>query len=298
MDFVHALLYYSIILLLHSSNVSCQEEFIPVELTIAPYSEKGGKSYVTTGEEIRAAASILDSKYMTNETTYVWSTKDGPIIAPNIHFNSIHYVFNHSSDNNFLKVEVKDGSNKAKGWDQFDFDVKSPVTVFDPKGALFIEHGEMLKVNLTYAGSPSFTYCYTFCTESEFCYCIIYHTTQDNEINIARYLHNVGEYTLLFIIYNDLNKEEKHYTIKVTGAIRPGIVPYAPIVCSILAVCILMSGVALHLKFRQTSFTETANFDFTHNDDNEWNQELSFIQRVRYMLHGRDVPNERSRLVS
>lgn len=285
-------------LLLTTSQIYCQDDDIPVELTIAPYIEKYGKSYVTTGEQVRAAASILDSTYMTNETTYEWSTKDGLITAPGSRRNWIRHIFNQSSDNNFIKVVVNDATKKAQGSDQFNFDVRTPVKVFDPIGKLFIEHGELLNVTLTYSGSPPFMYCYTFCPQDDVCYCIFYHQTQNNHVSITHYLHQVGEYTLQFIISNDLNTEDKHYTIKVTEAIRPKTIPYAPIVCTILAVCILMSGVALHLKFRQTTFTETANFDFTNNDEDEWNQELSFIQRARYLLHGREAPNERSRLIT
>lgn len=285
------------------SQVNCQAivPVLPVALSVSPSISHFQKNYVASGVQINGVATITDPNYKSSNLTYEWSNKDGSIESNQHHPNQIQYVFKEPSDNNFIMVHVRDASNGAENSAQFNFSVKAPVKVMDPAGKLFLEHGELLNVNLTYTGSPPFIYCYKFCsiTDTVCNDCIPFFTTQDSYVQIVHYLHNVGEYTLLFSIGNIMNQEVKRYTIKITGAMRLKTIPYAPIVSTILAVCILMTGVALHLRFRyRTTFTETADFDFINNDEDEWHQELSFIQRVRYLLcnGNSERPNERTRL--
>lgn len=288
------------ILSLVASLCNCQIA-IPVELSITPHISHFGTNYVATGAKLTGSASITDPAFQNDSLRYIWSTKDGIISGVDQHSHEIQHVFEHPDESNFIKVQVMDEGNQAEGADQFNFDVKTPVTVMDPIGKLFLEHGELLSVNLTYSGSPPFIYCYKFCSTADLICndCIPFYTTQQHYIEIVHYLHNVGEYTLLFTIGNIMNQEVKRYTIKISSAIRLKTIPYAPIVSTILAVCILMTGIALHLRFRQTTFTETADFDFINNDDDDWNQELSFIQRVRYLLCNgtSNRPTERTRLI-
>lgn len=267
------------------------QETIPVSLTVVPHVDKLLSVLVPTGVDIKANAAISDSKFLTNMTTYRWSTKDGPIKADPSSRN-ISIKFNKPDETNFIKVDVShikpNTTINDTGSAQFDFTLKAPLVVSDPVGKLFLEHGELLNINLSFTGSKPFSYCYKFCADDSILpcdLCLIRHDTYDDYLPINQYLHQVGNYTLMLDINNDYNREIKHYTIRIIDSPRNRTLPFAPIVSSILAVLILLTGVGLHLHFRKTAITETANFDFIGDqDDDEWEQEQSFLQRVRFLL--------------
>lgn len=267
---------------------------ISISLALSPYVSHLGTYYVPTNQPINATA-ILNNNSGLNVTrlAYKWSTKDGPISsATPLNASSILLTFKKPDENNFVKAEVKDLDTNATGTSQFDVIVKSPLVVADPTGKLFLERGELLDIKLRFTGSPPFTYCYKICTPYDILpcgLCLISYDTDSNVIPIVHYLHSVGNYTLLFQIGNIMNQDEKRYAIKINDTVRTSNLPIAPIVSTILAVLILISGVALHLKFRDTSYaTETANFDFFNDNEEEWEQEFSFIQRVKYLFCGEE----------
>lgn len=277
---------------------------IPLTLSISPYKSHYGTIYVASGVKINATVTIRDLTTTSNnsDVKIQWSTKDG-VISTSLNSTSIEHTFQDESDNNFIRVEVIRGNETGSA--QVDFSVREPVNVSDPIGKLFIEHGEMLDVKLSFKGSAPFNYCYKFCIDGNIIPCDLcfpYFETYKNELSISHYLHSVGQYTLMFDIYNIMNRETKHYTIKINDTVRDQSLPFVPIVCSILAVFILITGVSLHLHFRKTAYTETANFDFIRQtqEDDDWEEELSFIQRVRYLFCGDtqdDEYNESRRLL-
>lgn len=277
---------------------------IPLILTISPYKTHFGTIYVPSNVKIKATVTIRDLITVSNKSDeeVQWSTKDG-VIPTSLNSTSIEHTFQDTSDNNFIRVEAKRGNETGSA--QVDFSVRAPVNVSDPIGKLFIEHGEMLDVKLSFRGSAPFNYCYKFCIDGNIIpcdFCFPYSETYENELNISHYLHSVGQYTLMFDISNIISRETKHYTIKINDTVRDQSLPFVPIVCSILAVFILITGAGLHLHFRKTVYTETANFDFVRQtqEDDDWEEELSFIQRVRYLFCGdfqEDDYNENSRLL-
>jgi len=226
-----------------------------------------------------------DQKY-DNASHYDWFTKDGPLKEKS---KQLHFMFPNSNIDDYLEVHVSNNYTNSTGQAKLDFTLKEPVTVADPVGKLFLERGELLNITVHYSGSPPFHYCYKICSPRDFIPCDVcfpYFQTADSALHIEHYLRYVGNYTLMFDINNIMREDTKHYTIKINDILRESNLPIAPIVSSILAVCILITGVALHMKFRHTSYeTETADFDFVRVDDEEeWEQEYSFIQRVRYLL--------------
>lgn len=263
---------------------------IEVKIFLEPYVSVLHTTYVATNTQINISAIVKDSAFNQSLLNYTWSTKEGTI-KTEPHDKEIKHVFTKSDEENFVNVVVFDPETNATGSANYSVIVKSPVVVLDPIGKTFLESGELLDIKLRYNGSPPFTYCYKFCSEYDFLPCDLcfpFHTTTSTEIPIVQYLHNKGNYTLLFKISNLMNVLEKNYAIKINDTVRKSNMPIAPIVSTMLAVIILMSGVALHLKFRDTSYTtETANFDFFgDHEDEDWEQEFSFIQRVKYLFCG------------
>lgn len=260
-----------------------------IHLKISPYQEHHGIIYVLTGVKLNATVDISDLIPQNNSNlTILWSTKDGNITA-GLNSTSIEYIFKEPSDSNFIRVDVTRGNDTISA--QIDLSVKAAVNVSEPIGKLFLEHGELLDVKFKIAGSKPFKYCYKFCQDGSILpcdFCFSYYETYENEIPISHYLHLVGNYTLMFYISNIVSEQTKHFTVKINDTVRPAMMPIAPLVSSVMAVCILLSGLVLHLHLRKKAYTETANFDFIRQpqEEEDWEEELSFIQRVRYLFCG------------
>lgn len=286
---------------------------IPVNIRLEPAHYLHGKTYIATGEPFNATAEILDDKFKNLTIKYQWSTK-GTIITTGINSSRIEYKFDKADPDTHLKVIVfhKD-EQEYSGLSEKSIIVKDPIKIAEPVDKLFIEHGEMLNITLKFSGTGPFKYCYKLCLyPCNECYPIW--NLNDNQYNILRYLHSVGNYTLRFAVDNIVSQQNKSYSVRVIDTPRESTIPYMPIVCSISAVLILLIGFALHLKFKSISvYTETADFDFTRTTYNEsteeediWDEEQSFLQRVKYLLLKSERRNssmvesnfsERSRLI-
>lgn len=267
---------------------------IKVDVHVSPARYLHGKIYVPTGANLTAKAEISDDRFKNATIDYQWSVKNKTITTLK-NASEITYKFDEADENNFLEVLVFHHPNDT-GVSNKSLVVRDPVAVADPIGKLFLEHGELLNITLELKGTGPFYYCNSFCFsrhdkdhEMECEDCSPHVPTKSSEVKIIHYLHLVGNWTLSFVVDNIASQVTKSYSIKITENIRPKSVPFVPIVSSILAVIILLSGVALHLKFKQSFATETADFDFIRDDYNDpdetfWDEELSFAQRIRYIL--------------
>lgn len=271
------------------TNDTIRVEVIDVSINIVPYVSYFGSIYVAANTKLNISA-VISKSYNESLLVFTWSTKSGKIETPP-HAKDITYKFTIPNEDNFIQVTVLDPTTNATGSARFDVAVRSPVEVLDPAGKLFLERGELLDISLRFIGSAPFKYCYKFCAPNDILpcnFCFPSSETTKTAIPIIHYLHKVGNYTLMFQISNILNHDERHYAIKINDTVRKNNLPIAPIVSTILAVIILTSGVALHLKFRDNAYTtETANFDFLIDyEDEDWEREFSLIQRVKYLLCG------------
>lgn len=278
---------------------------LKIDLEITPVVTYLGTRFVAANKPIHVQTNVAA---VANQSLlhYNWSTKAGPVKTDG-HAAAIDYKFTKPDEETFIQVDVFDPGTNHSGQSRTDFIVKEELVVKDPVGKTFLEKGELLKINLVYSGSPPFTYCYKFCSESHDlipCFphlCFPPSETTNTTIPIVQYLHWVDNYTLIFQIENIMNSEERQFAVKIIDTNRPrSNLPIEPIISSILAVCILITGVALHMRFKDTSYTETANFDFFHDDnDEDWERELSLVQRVRQLFCGndQDEDNETSYLI-
>lgn len=261
---------------------------IPVTIRLDPAHYLHGKGYIATGTNITATAEIEDSRFPNSSLTYQWFNKNGTIPNDNS-TSSITYRFDEPEEDNFLRVLVAHKPNDT-GVSQKNLIIRNPVQLINPIGKTNIEHGELIKLTFMFNGTGPFNYCHKFCYESdhEGCErCNLNISTTFNQVNITHYLHNVGNYSLLFTVDNIASQQEKRLTIRISETIKRQTIPYVPIIASISAVFILLIGVGLHMKFKRTVFMETADFDFTRTayyDEDDWDQEQSFFQRVRILF--------------
>lgn len=280
----------------HMTTITSSQDIqrnIPVIIGIQPYSQLHGKIYVPTGKNLTIRADVTDDKFRNLSLTYQWSTRQHVIDTTNV--SQIVYAFDQPDENEFMKVLVFHPQNDT-GVSQEDIIVRDPIKLDDPVGKTFLEHGELLDLMFRYNGTGPYQYCFRLCYEKSEADCEPCDSTADEarmtasqHVAILKYLPKVGNYTLFFSVYNIATRVDRYYAIKITDILRPQTIPYIPIISSILAVLILLVGLALHLKFKQTIYTETADFDFirqAYDDRLEevWDEEQSFFQRVRYLL--------------
>lgn len=256
------------------------------------------KYYVPTGMNLTAMADIGGDYSSKDNLTYYWSI-DKDIIASGVNMSKIVHSFN-KVDDVVLSLLVKSDSNQT-AYDKKKLVIREPITIIRSYGKQHLYHGDLLNWTLNFNGTGPFKYCYTHCLKKYDCdYCEPRTPLFSNVLMIGPiYLPKIDNYTLTISITNLASTYKNNLTIIIADTVRHPKILYVPIVSSILAVLILLIGVALHFKFRKTVDAETADFDFTRNayDDEEWNEEQSFSERVRYLLFG-SQPNERRPLFS
>lgn len=260
---------------------------------------------MATNASFTAKAEIQDVKFKNVSVEYQWSVKNKTIVTSK-NASEIDYTFTEADENQFLTVLVFHQPNNT-GTSKKYFVVRDPIVVQEPKGKLFLEHGELLNITLNLSsGTKPINYCYKFCRDGndksggEDCAeCTPDRTASHEQVSIIYYLRTVGNYKLVFIADNIASHISKSYSVKIADTIRPGTVPFVPIISSILAVIIVLSGLALHMKLKKSLVTETADFEFIRHDYNEeedfWNnEEFTFFQRVRYLFSKEDRDNDTS----
>lgn len=267
---------------------------IPVEIRLNPApNQLHGKLYVTTGTNYTVIAEITDEHYKNLTLTYQWSVKDKTITTdPNA--SQIFYQFKQPEDSDFIKVLVVHSTNET-GMMRKDLVVYDPVAITEFKCDSVLTQGDLLNATIKFSGTRPVRYSYKICPGIHVNPdCIGFRdggTTNDISVTLVHYLRFVGDYTLMFGLMNTASNLDKSYHIKIVDTVRNQSIPYTPIVCSIAAVLVLAIGLIMHLKFKRTIYTETADLDFTRNayeDDDDWadqwESEQSFMQRVKYLL--------------
>lgn len=223
-------------------------------------------NFVATNQNMTALAQIHDPNYFLSQysLSYSWllDNKDVPSLKTD---KALSYNFSQPINQNLsVIVEAKNGSNTYYGYYSRLVMPRDPVKIADIKGKLFIEYGELLQVTIYFIGSKPFSYCWTFHKT-----CEPKMRTTDDSVQITHYMRFVGEYTLLFVAANQVSREEKHYTVKVSDIIKQHTLTFLiiPTVFSLLGILIILVVVVFVLRYRRNYIIEVADFDFILHDD-------------------------------
>lgn len=274
-------------------------EEIAVDISLLPppkcYTSEN-RCFVTTGTNFTATANV-DSKYNNKNLTYQWSLGDQVILTGP---NQTKIVFPRP-ELTTLKVLVKSENNQIGEYEQ-NLTVRDPIAIIKTEGKQHIYHDDLFNWTIVFNGTGPFYYCFHLCKAKKST-CDPCHfepiKLYENTLTIGPlYLPTIDEYILAIYLTNIASEiQPKPITIIVENPVREPKVLYVPIISSILAVLILLVGVAIHLKLRKTVDAETADFDFIRDssEDQEWTEEQSFKERVMYLLFG-SVPGERRSL--
>lgn len=274
---------------------------ITTDIRISNNQQLGGINYIVTGRNITFTADIFDSRYKNDSLLYHWFSKNETLPTFNGSSQMIH-IFGAPDEDNFIQVVVLDPKTNNTGTDTKKLAIRDPINWIQSDYRQHIYHGDLFSAYFKFNGTKPFVYNYT----------LIYNSTKDvlfrnhgkifDDYVIIKpiFLRSIGNYILDFRINNIASAESKVISIKVLETARMQSVNYVPIISCILAVLILLSGVALHFKFKKIVNMETADLDFTRNafEDEEWDEVQTFGERVRYLLFGLNRSEQRGLLSS
>lgn len=176
--------------------------------------------------------------------------------------------------------------NKTYGYYYRQFGVRSPIHNISIKGTNWLLQDKLLDLQVLCAGSGNFTVCsykenadYNV-TGKESCPAGLDETIENCQFNVSHY-YSYENYTVVVIIKNDVSnviypvkiiiyQVQKHAQLSVI---------VVPVVCSVVAVVMIVFGVAYYVQQRKRFTVEVADFDFGPVDgDMEYK---TFRERLR-----------------
>lgn len=175
--------------------------------------------------------------------------------------------------------------SKTYGYFKKEINVRTPITDITIKGTDWIQPWDMLSLNATCNGSGPFYKCLEFhqgkynVTGNETCEYAEH--LQSCNFSIVRYFFEPTEYTILVILSNDVSKQIYPKTITVYKVIpKPQLsVIVVPVSCTLVAVVLIIFGVAYYIQSRPRFTVEVADFDF--GQSNPEMEYKTFTERLR-----------------
>ncbi|XP_071560811.1 uncharacterized protein [Temnothorax nylanderi] len=175
--------------------------------------------------------------------------------------------------------------NKTYGYFSKKIHVRAPVSNISVGGTNWIQPWDMLSLNVTCKGSGPFSKCLQFhrgkynATGNETC---------DNmehlyfcNFSIVHYFLEPSVYTILIILNNEVSTQIYPLTIniyKVTTKPQLSVI-IVPVSCSVVAVVLIVFGVAYYIQSRARFTIEVADFDF--GQSNPEMEYKTFTERLR-----------------
>ncbi|XP_054282107.1 uncharacterized protein LOC129000137 isoform X2 [Macrosteles quadrilineatus] len=177
---------------------------------------------------------------------------------------------------------------KTYGYFSTKVDVKAPVSSVSWVGNNWLQHGDILNLSVSCNGSAPFLYCFQVMvgeynvTGNETCN----HETliTDCQLMLPRYIHYPGTYTVLIIISNSVSHKVTPVGVNIYEVKKhPQLsVIVVPVVCSGIAVILIIFGAAYYMQSRHRYTIEVADFDFAQANDLEY---MTFGQRLKAALN-------------
>ncbi|XP_035227414.1 uncharacterized protein LOC118199631 [Stegodyphus dumicola] len=255
-------------------------EYIPGSLHFSSaVINRNNHLIVTTGERTNIS---LEVQYPTrvlkdSEFSYSWSieeTRFTTTVPYKIH------VFNETGTQLIrgavvARVPSYDGTNSSHfKWGYFDGELiaKDPFTNFNISGNTYLQHGQLLDLDITCNGSGPVDYCWKILPPKENetnLSCIEPVSANECSFPIIYYFHESGDYMLAIYVDNLVSSVQRNIEIHIYDvSLRPQLsTVIIPVVCTVLVVLIIAGAVVVHLR-RQTSYdVETADFDFMTPDE-------------------------------
>ncbi|QQP36520.1 Uncharacterized protein FKW44_021649, partial [Caligus rogercresseyi] len=223
-------------------------------------------------------ASLIEYFWSVNETNYGVTSEPFQVFTPTAlgisHFKVIAVA-------TFTDNHTKYGNFSA------DIIVRDPILFVNATGDLWIKHNQVLDLNVDCDGSGPWSYCWSVqdpsynVTGNETC---LKSTVlrESCAFEVYWYFRQAGSHKVLVIVNNGVSQIIKLYEVTVYK-IKPQ-TPVSFIVVPIVSVIGIMFAliIALHLvvKFKRRLAIETADFDFSLQDDHNL-EYRTFWERLR-----------------
>lgn len=287
------LVFVYLIVTLAQEILSCS-----VNIRIEPMYLVKGKHYIKTHNNITFTAEVQKPA---PDLTYEWYSKNQTLPGNS---SQITHIFDAVDEDGSIKVVVRRVNKTEECFNEKHLGIRNEINIIKKEIKQHIYHGDLFGASFVFNGTVPVDYSYQLChnsTHNRNCYSAITHFNYEgNEIKTLDYYLHVGNYVLHFHINNYASDVSQNIAIKVIETARKQRVNYVPITSSILAVLILLTGLALNVKFKKSVCTETADFDFTRNiyEDEEWDEVQTFGERLRYLLFGLNRTEQKGLLSS
>lgn len=176
--------------------------------------------------------------------------------------------------------------NKTYGYFSSKISTKDPITGVNITGNNWLEHGKLLELNVICNGSMQMKYCYKFylghynITGNETC--DKYYQINPCNFQVQRYLSS-SIHTLIIIIENDVSKVIKPVTVTIYEVKKQAqlSVVVVPVAFSMVAVVLVIFGVAYYIQNRSRFLVEVADFDFGVDNTDLTTEYKTFKERLR-----------------
>lgn len=212
-------------------------------------------------------------------TNEVGSTVNQGLTFTNVSHIKVPYVCRNSSI-------VPPDKNKTYGYFHRKMSVRAPIQNITIKGTNWLQEFETLDLQVVCRGSGNFNACnlkkpadYNS-TGEETCPPNQISVSPNCQFNVSQF-YSSSNYTVLFIISNDVSKivyPIKVILYKVQKHAQLSVI-VVPVVCSLIAVIMVVFGVAYYVQRRKRFTVEVADFDFGHGvGDMEYK---TFRERLR-----------------
>ncbi|KYN43886.1 hypothetical protein ALC56_01621 [Trachymyrmex septentrionalis] len=191
---------------------------------------------------------------------------------------SLPYICSNTS---FIPPDPK----KTYGYFYKKIHVRAPVSNISVEGTNWIQPWDMLSLNVTCKGSGPFSKCLEFhrgkynATGNETCNDVV--DLLSCNFSIIHYFLEPGVYTILIILNNEVSTQIYPLTIniyKVTTKPQLSVI-IVPVSCSVVAVVLIVFGVAYYIQSRARFTIEVADFDF--GQSNPEMEYKTFTERLR-----------------
>ncbi|XP_065216862.1 uncharacterized protein LOC135843026 [Planococcus citri] len=204
-----------------------------------------------------------------NNTEFAYLTVNEGVVdnstVPSIDFNC--------SSNTFSPLD----NRSTYGLFSRQVKVKAPISNFKVEGNNWLQHGDLLNLQVWCNGSAPFSYCVQFhignysISGNESCSTRKKYLSACN-FEIPRYFGNSTNYTVVIIVENDVQKVVRGVNVNVYEVTKhPQIsVIIVPVAAAIVAIILIIFGVAFYVQSRHRYIVEVADFDFSNASDMEY----------------------------
>ncbi|XP_013792708.1 uncharacterized protein LOC106476607 [Limulus polyphemus] len=160
---------------------------------------------------------------------------------------------------------------------------KDPIGNINVNGNLYLEHGDLLILEVSCNGSGPYEYCWKVYDTGELpanLTCPEPVVTSNCSFPIVHYFSSPGSYHIGMYIANDVAHLQKGVDVQIYDVSRKKQLSMVivPVSCTVLAIIIIVTGVTYHLQQQNKQKIEVADFDFQKPDEL---LEKTFYERLR-----------------